>query len=179
MRHYEGPPVHRGESGRFDGVLLYCLISGLAVSTRRSRRQGRTWTHTQAIGMDDRSVRMLLSFQRPSRPLQGRDSPRYDAARKDVPSGQWSLAQPSVLRKASRGVPGQPSPQRRRTVAAAAGNRTPPAASGYAQAPEVALAELHHAPVDRADRDVEDIGGQRLAVDAHPTLGQHPPCLGA
>ena len=63
MRHYIGPPVHRGEPGRFDGVLLYFWPDGPEGPPGSNLDAHRT------VGMEDRPVRMLLSFQRPSRPL--------------------------------------------------------------------------------------------------------------
>src|SRR3954452_23578137 len=54
--------------------------------------------------------------------------------------------------------------------------RAPTAATlSRAQAPELPLADLHHAPVEAPGLDVEVLRGQRLAVELDGALGEHPP----
>ena len=60
--------VHRG-AAVYDGFILRPLAISAPASRRRGPR-GRTWTHTGSLGAIQ--VRMLLSFQRPSRvPMEG------------------------------------------------------------------------------------------------------------
>src|SRR5215218_7987631 len=94
MRRYEGPPVHRGEPGRFDGVLLD-FWPGLAARVEPGRTSNGRY--------GDRLVRMLLSFQRPSRPCGlGGDSFEHGAAR-GGPERTLECSAPPGHRKALRG----------------------------------------------------------------------------
>jgi hypothetical protein len=82
---------------RHDGVLPYLTLcpppdadlKGRAAPCGAPPAAGRTWTHTTTIGRS--SVRMLLSFQRPSSPLLKRTSLREEtrpARRPKTPSGR-------------------------------------------------------------------------------------------
>ena len=81
---------------------------------RMRRRRSRTWTHRSKAraGAAGRSVRMLLSFQRPPR-LCPEGSPPLWAHPRTFPSGQWSVARPPGPVQAGGGL----SPRRRGTVA--------------------------------------------------------------
>ena len=87
--------THGGEPGRFDGVLLVLLDFSMPAVRRGSAggriEPGRTSDDRPEAG---RQVRMLLSFQRPSRLCVGGDSSRMRCSGAWLPSGQWSLAHP-------------------------------------------------------------------------------------
>jgi hypothetical protein len=70
MRHTRGCSYTWSRPGRVDGVLLYCLFLRLPASRTTNRSGGRQVEpgRTQTVGRKPcRQVRMLLSFQRPSR----------------------------------------------------------------------------------------------------------------
>src|SRR5829696_7088741 len=154
MRRYEGPPVHRGEPGRFDGVLLY-FWPGLAARVEPGRTSNGRY--------GDRLVRMLLSFQRPSRPCGQRGDSSGMAQLGASPSGQWSVAHGPALRKA------------REAAAAAHGSKRRGGASDDPQAAEPALAELQHAAVELACGHVQSVGRHGLAIELDAALRERPP----
>src|SRR5829696_1979510 len=162
MRHTRGRQYTEALPGRFDGVLLY-FWPGLAARVEPGRTSNGRY--------GDRLVRMLLSFQRPSRPCGLGGDSSGTAQPGSAPSGEWSLAHRPRHRKARRGS----------TAVVQRSTGAPewkPRVSDHAQAPEMPLAELQNAAVEGAGGQVERIRRERLAVQLDASLGQRPPRFG-
>jgi hypothetical protein len=103
-----------------DAIDEVCFLLQVPSGARMHRRRffdepGRTDRNATALGRS-RSVRMLLSFQRPWRLRSGGASSAV-AHSEPFPSGHWSVARPESRVQAPRRLP----PARRGTVAVGAG----------------------------------------------------------
>ena len=92
---HEGAAVHRGKSGRIDGVLLYCLISGLTARPEPSARvePGRTLNRPMCGPNGAHAV----EFSKTVAPWGG------DSARQTPPSHEKGLRRGPTLRSACGG----------------------------------------------------------------------------
>src|SRR5829696_2611533 len=155
-----------------------------AARTRLEDPTDRTWTHTSHRSLDG-EVRMLLSFQRPPRPLD-----EGDAFAGNAPAGAFPARDRPVsialtrgrLHEPARGAlpPVRPTKIQRRATGRRARCPGPDLpASAHPQAAEPAAPDLQDRAVEPFGREVYVVAAQRLTVELHGALGQEPARLRA
>src|SRR4051794_34592654 len=144
----------------------YCLISGLPPTDRREGGPApgsNLDAHRLGQVCQADSVRMLLSFQRPSRPWGfGGDSSVLTRARVS-PSGQWIVAHPSGLASRARPVAGG--------TASTAGPDSSARGTQRQGRPESSLGGPHARPAKTASSVAEE---RSLGPSAPPAASRGP-----